>query len=252
MTNVRIKDLTSATPAGTESVPFDSASPGTRQNTITSVVDVGNQTISNPLIGVSNTANLSTVRTNLAISGNLTTLTTSSAFFGTTTVAQQDVIFFVSGAIGGKDGSSRKMMLVGGDFAVSGNMFAFKSASFTDTIIVPTPTTGTAATNKNYVDYPSVRLVTGATDTIVVADFGNVVAYTVTGAVNININNSLTASFPANKTAIILLQFENSASAPFLSSSGGVTLNGVTTTYTSSIGPGLLSISSRNGLNWFR
>ena len=252
MTNVRIKDLTSATPAGTESVPFDSASPGTRQNTITSVVDVGNQTISNPLIGVSNTANLSTVRTNLAISGNLTTLTTSSAFFGTSSATQQDIIFFVSGAIGSKGGAARKIALMGGDLVVSGNFFAFKSGTFTDTLIVPTAATGTAATSRDYVDYPSVRATSSVNDNILTNDFGKIVAYTATGSVRVVITNDLTASFPSGKGAIVLLQFENSASAPFVSCSGGATLNGVTTTYTGSVGPGLLSISSRNGLDWFR
>jgi hypothetical protein len=353
MTNVRIKDLTSATPDGTEAIPFDSASPGTRQNTITNVVDVGNQTINNPIIGVSNIGNVSTVRTQLissgvltamtgaTISGSLWTILTSSfgrvapttlpsdtffyvsgnlnqfpsnankkaavfsidtIFSGTimlksssanpvnviingngdggmffsgsllslassagvqiggitgqgavVPIAQADTIFFISGSIGGKDGSSRTIAVVGSDLVVSGNMFAYKSASFTDTVIVPTPATGTAAANRDYADYPSVRVVSTATDTLTVNDFGKIVAYTLSSSIIIGLNNSLTASFPTNKEALILMQFEHSASIPIISASGGATLNGSTTAiYTGSVGYGFVSIGSRNGLNWFR
>jgi len=139
-------------------------------------------------------------------------------------------------------------------FSVSsaGVMFVSGTSLFSGSVIVPTPVTGPGAANKDYVDFPSVRVVTGSTDTLLTTDFGKVVAYTLSSSITINFNNSLTASFPSNKDAIILLQFEHSASAPFISASGGSTLNMVTTVYTGSVGCGLFSMATRDGLNWFR
>ena len=69
MTNKRIKDLTGATPTGAEYLPFDSSGGGTKNETITNVVDVGNQTIDNPVIGVDTPTNATTIRTQLLVSG---------------------------------------------------------------------------------------------------------------------------------------------------------------------------------------
>jgi len=167
-------------------------------------------------------------------------------------INEKDILFVVSGNIGGKDTSNGNVSLFRGDAVVSGVFYGLNTASFSSTVIVPTPTTGSAATNKQYVDTPSVRVVTGSTDTLLATDFGKVVAYTLSSSIVIQLNSSLTASFPTGNAGIILLQLEHSASLPIISCSGGTTLNMLSTPYTGSLGCGLLSISSRNGLNWFR
>jgi len=126
--------------------------------------------------------------------------------------------------------------------------------NFTGRVLVITPSASNEAANKQFVIYPSIRVVSGSSDTLTTSDIGNVIAYTQTGSILINFAN-LSSGYPVttpSSSAQILMQFEHSASLPIISASGGTTINGSTTPITGSTGYGLMSFSTRNGLNWFK
>jgi hypothetical protein len=157
---------------------------------------------------------------------------TGSGFPGT------DIFFYVSGSTGGKGVMSGTVSVFGGDVFVSGNTY------------VKTPTSGTSATNKEYVDFPTLRLTSGSSDSLGLYDVGCTVAYPQTGSVLITLIN-MNATWPVSRSGQILLQFEHSASLPIISCSGA-TLNGSSAIVTASAGFGLISLSSRNGTDWYR
>ena len=69
-----------------------------------------------------------------------------------------------------------------------------------------------------------MRVVAGAADTLATTDRGKAVAYTNAGAVAISLPD-LSAGFPANVVAVMLLIFEGAATAPTITLSGGAKIN---------------------------
>jgi hypothetical protein len=143
-------------------------------------------------------------------------------------INEADALFFISGTIGGKNSSTRGIAVVGGDLVVSGNLYV-------------------EGTNN-----PNVRVVSGTLAIVSASDFGNAIAMTMSSSITASFTNALTASFPTNKFAIVVIQIEATGAMPLISMSGGSTMNGLTTAYTPPTGSGVYSFTSRNGLDWFR
>jgi len=145
-----------------------------------------------------------------------------------TSIPQTDVIFFSSGAINGKNGSTRAIALFGGDVHISGNL----------TI---------DGTNN-----PSIRTTALSTFAVSASDFGNGIGATFSGSVTASFTNALTASFPSGKFPIIVIQFESTGALPLISGSGGVTFNGSAAAFAPFTGAGVISLTTRDGLSWFK
>lgn len=102
---------------------------------------------------------------------------------------------------------------------------------------------------KGYVDQPAVRVVTGATDAPTASDIGKAVAYTHAGAVAVTVDD-LSAGVVSGKLLIILYLAENALTAPTFTPAAGCTINGGGA-WSPVAGPGVYSLISRNGKDWF-
>lgn len=143
-------------------------------------------------------------------------------------IVQRDAYFFVSGVIGGKDASTRGIMVIGGDLHISGNLTTDGSNN------------------------PLCKVVSASTYQVLTTDFGNAVAMTMSGSITASFTSNLTASFPSGRFAVVVIQVEATGALGLISMSGGATMNGVSTPVTLPTGSGVYSFTSRNGLNWYR
>lgn len=243
MTNIRIKDIPTATPNGSEKVAFDSTSPGVRSNSITNVVDVGMQTIASPIIGAANIGEDTLVRTRLDSVGDFTaqanailtqgvwSLNTSS--FGNIVPSDVDtfypgVRFFVSGTQGSKISGLGGIALFGGDVVISGAFFR-ESTAFT-----------------------TIRTITTQVGVVTSSDFGKGIAFTGAGGCTASFTSALTQSYPSGRFTSVDIQVEGTTPLFLVSSSGGVTFNGTTASFQPFAGQGLIRLTTRDGLHWFK
>lgn len=117
---------------------------------------------------------------------------------------------------------------------------------------VADPTSAQDAATKSYVDHPALRDVgTGGTDTLLVADIGCGVKYSKAGAVAVTLS-TLASGYVSGTLAVILIMATDAATALTITPTGaGVQINGSTSAWSPTSGPGVYSLSSYDGLKWF-
>lgn len=117
---------------------------------------------------------------------------------------------------------------------------------------VANPASAQDAATKNYVDHPALRDVgLGGTDTLLVTDIGCGVKYSKAGAVAVTLS-TLASGYVSGTLAVILIMATDAATALTITPSGaGVQINGSTSAWSPTAGPGVYSLSSYDGLKWF-